>query len=152
MLIDPETEAKMALHPPIPVADQLSAPFWAGVRAGKLVLQRCADCQQLQFPPDATCESCSSTTLVFEEVSGRGTVHSYSLTVSGARHPYFQSITPYMIGHVELEEQPGLLMCSNFPGAAFEDIYVGAPVEVEFQTIAPGAIIPQFRLTGTRES
>ena len=141
----------MTLHPPIPVADQASACFWEGARAGKLLLQRCAECQQLQFPPDSTCESCSSTSLVLEEVSGRGTVHSYSLTVSGARHPYFRGITPYLIGHVELAEQPGLLMCSNFPGAAFEDIYVGAPVVVEFQTIAPQAVIPQFRLAGARE-
>ena len=109
-------------------------------------MQRCADCQRLQFPPDAVCDACNSVRLVFEEVSGRGTVHSYSQTISGARHPYFQSIAPYLIGHVELVEQDGLLMCSNFPGAQLEDLYVGAPVEVEYQEIGQHAVIPQFRL------
>src|SRR6516164_11631782 len=136
----------MSLHAPIPVADEVSAPFWEGVRAGKLLLQRCGDCQRWQYPPDGTCSSCSSANIVFEEVSGRGTVYSYSQTVSGARHPYFQNISPYLVGQVELEEQEGLLMCSNFPGATLGDLDVGAPVEVEYQQITPEAVIPQFRL------
>jgi uncharacterized OB-fold protein len=136
----------MALHPPLPVADEISKPYWAGVQDRKLLVQRCAKCERLQFPPDAVCASCSSGDLVFEEMSGRGTVFSFSETVSGARHPYFQSISPYLVGMVQLDEQEGLIFPSNFPGSKYSDLAIGAPVEVEFQEVVDGVLIPQFRL------
>jgi len=142
----------MTLHPPLPVADALSKPFWEGIKHRKLLVQRCAACRRLQFPPNASCASCSSSALSFEEVSGRGSVYSFTETVSGARHPYFQSISPYLVGLVQLEEQEGLILASNFPGSNYADLKIGAPVEVEFQEIADGAVIPQFRLRTTPQT
>jgi uncharacterized OB-fold protein len=142
----------MTLHPPLPVADDLSKPFWAGINERKLLVQRCAECQRLQFPPNSSCASCSSTKLSFEEVSGQGTVYSFTETVSGARHPYFQSISPYLVGLVQLDEQEGLIFASNFPGSEYADLKIGAPVEVEFQEIANGVVIPQFRLCAARQT
>jgi len=142
----------MTLHPPLPVADDLSKPFWEGVNEGKLLVQRCAACQRLQFPPDASCASCSSTALSFEQVSGRGAIYSFTEMVSGARHPYFQSISPYLVGLVQLDEQEGLIFASNFPGSKYADLEIGAPVEVEFQEIADGAVIPQFRLCAGKKT
>lgn len=136
----------MALHPPLPVSDDLSKPFWEGINARRLLVQRCNECRRLQFPPDSACNSCSSPHLSFEEVSGRGTVFSFTETVSGARHPYFQSISPYLVGTVQLDEQEGLVFASNFPGSKYADLKIGAPVQVEFQEIAEGVLIPQFRL------
>jgi uncharacterized OB-fold protein len=136
----------MTLHPPLPVADEISKPYWAGVQVRKLLVQRCIKCERLQFPPDAVCEACASGDLAFEEMSGRGTVFSFSETVSGARHPYFQSISPYLVGMVQLDEQEGLIFPSNFPGSEYSDLAIGAPVEVEFQEVADGVLIPQFRL------
>ena len=136
----------MTLHPPAPVANDLSAPFWEGAKAGKLLLQRCSHCLRLQFPPTAACTQCSGGDFMLEAVSGRGTVFSFTETVSGARHPYFQATSPYLVGEVELEEQEGLILTSNFPGSTYADLEVGAPVAVEFQTITDDAVIPQFRL------
>jgi hypothetical protein len=142
----------MTLHPPLPVADEVSKPFWEGVNQRKLLVQRCATCRRFQFPPDGSCASCSSAELSFEEVSGRGAVFSFTETVSGARHPYFQSISPYLVGLVQLEEQEGLIFASNFPGSKYADLEIGAPVEVEFQEIADGAVIPQFRLLAAQKT
>lgn len=141
----------MTLHPPLPVPDEISEPYWAGVQDRKILVQRCAKCERLQFPPDASCASCSSVEIAFEEMSGRGTVFSFSETVSGARHPYFQSISPYLVGMVELVEQSGLIFPSNFPGAQYADLAIGLPVEVEFQEVTDGVLIPQFRLCVTHE-
>lgn len=85
--------------------------------------------------------------LEFEQVSGRGVVYSYTRTESGARHPYFQGESPYLVGLVELAEQPGLVLLTNFPGATLERISVGAPVEVSFQPLDGGISIPQFFLS-----
>jgi hypothetical protein len=136
----------MTLHPPLPVANDVTKPFWDGVKEGRLLVQRCTECERFQFPPDVSCGSCSSTTLSFEAVSGRGTVFSFTETVSGARHPYFQSISPYLVGMVQLDEQEGLIFASNFPGSEYADLKIGAPIEVEYQELADGAVIPQFRL------
>jgi uncharacterized OB-fold protein len=136
----------MTLHPPLPVADDISKPYWAGVQDRKLLVQRCATCERLQFPPNAACASCASDDLVFEEMSGRGKVFSFSETVSGARHPYFQSISPYLVGMIQLDEQEGLIFPSNFPYSKYWDLEIGAPVEVEFQEVVDGVLIPQFKL------
>jgi len=136
----------MALHPPLPVPDALSGPYWEGLKSGKLFVQRCSKCSSYQFPPKSACQACSSTELEFVEASGRGKVFSFTETVSGARHPYFQSISPYLVGIVQLDEQDGLLFPSNFPGSHYDELAIGAPVEVEFQEIAKGTVIPQFRL------
>jgi uncharacterized OB-fold protein len=141
----------MTLHPPLPVADDISRPYWEGVRNGMLLVQRCATCKRLQFPPDSTCETCASADLSFEKMSGQGTVFSFSETVTGARHPYFQSISPYLVGMVQLDEQEGLIFPSNFPGSEYADLKIGAPVTVEFQEIADGAFIPQFRLCDAKQ-
>lgn len=142
----------MTLHPPMPVADDSSRPFWEGLKEGKLLVQRCARCGKLQFPPDGVCESCSSKILAFEEMSGKGKVFSFTETVSGARHPYFQAISPYLVGMVELDEQEGLVFASNFPGASYEQMKIGSPVEVVFQEIAQGVVIPQFSLANSQTS
>jgi uncharacterized OB-fold protein len=137
---------------PIPVPDDITAPFWtAAAREGVLKIQRCADCGAYQQPPGAACGQCASADLAFEEVSGRGTVYAYTETHSGARHPAFAAKVPYLVGLVELAEQPGLLMHTNFPGATLEMLRTGVPVTVEFERLTDEISIPQFRLTPPAE-
>jgi uncharacterized OB-fold protein len=131
---------------PIPEPDDITAPFWAATRQGVLKIQRCADCGAYQQPPGAVCGQCASAELTFEQVSGRGKVYAYTETRSGARHPAFAARTPYLVGLVELVEQPGLLMHTNFPGATLEMLRTGAGVTVEFERLTDEISIPQFRL------
>src|SRR6202040_199325 len=44
----------------IPVADALSKPFWDAVNQRRLVLQHCAACDRLQYPPQQACQVCNS--------------------------------------------------------------------------------------------
>jgi uncharacterized OB-fold protein len=135
----------MAAHPR-PAPDALSAPFWSAAAEQRLVVQRCGDCGKYQHPPLPFCFSCASVAVSFVEVSGRGTVYSYTQTTSGVRHPYWQEQIPFISGVVELEEQPGLFMMSNFPGSRLEDLRVGKPVQAEFEQLDETSWIPQFRL------
>jgi hypothetical protein len=139
----------VSAHPPLPVPDEVSKPFWDGVSNRRLLVQQCTQCHQYQFPPRDVCGQCRQAEPPFVEVSGRGTVFSFTETVSGARHPYFQSISPYLVGHVELLEQKGLIFASNFPGSTYDELAVGAPVELVFCEIAAGVLLPQFRLSNT---
>src|ERR1700736_5587985 len=59
----------------IPVPDSLSKPFWDAVNQRRLVLQHCAACDRLQYPPQKACQVCDSAAgLTWKEVEGRGHV------------------------------------------------------------------------------
>jgi len=130
---------------PVPVADELSAPFWNGARERRLVIQRCADCNYYNHPPRPFCDACLSQRLEFQAVSGRGSIYSYTVMhqrdVAGFEHE-----APFINIVVELEEQPLLLMVANLPSSERERVRVGAPVEVVFEERGEGLIIPQFRI------
>ncbi|HTT77663.1 MAG TPA: OB-fold domain-containing protein [Candidatus Binataceae bacterium] len=130
---------------PVPVADELSAPFWNGARERRLVIQRCADCNYYNHPPRPFCDACLSQRLEFQAVSGRGSIYSYTVMhqrdVAGFEHE-----APFINIVVELEEQPLLLMVANLPSSERERVRVGALVEVVFEERGEGLIIPQFRI------
>jgi uncharacterized OB-fold protein len=131
--------------PPLPVPDELTQPFWDAVGRRTLAIQRCTACRTYIHPPAALCEACRTSALEFVEVSGRGRVHSYTL-VRDQRLPVFDGRTPYVVGKVALEEQADILLTTNFPGSAFADLRCGQPARVEFEEVAPGRLIPQFRV------
>jgi uncharacterized OB-fold protein len=130
---------------PTPKRTELTAPFWDAAREHRLVIQRCTACGYYNHPPVPLCDDCSSPDLAFTEVSGKGTVYTYSLmhqkNIQG-----FEEDIPYMTALVELDEQPNLLLMTNLPGAKPDEIKIGQPVEVEFQQFTDDIVLPQFRL------
>ena len=128
---------------PVPVPGEVTKPFWDAVDGQRLVIQRCQGCKRYHHPPVELCPDCLSEDLAFEPVSGRGVVYTYTIT-HDARQPAFAEIQPYAVAVVELEEQPGLFMLSNIPGARTDEVKAGMLVEVEFEEIVPGRFIPQF--------
>jgi uncharacterized OB-fold protein len=102
-------------------------------------------CKTYFHPPIAICTECHSEDLKFEPVSGRGTIYSFTIT-HDARTPAFAARTPYAVVWIELEEQARLRLVSNMPDTPLEDLRCEAPVEVYFETIAPGVRLPEFRL------
>ncbi len=109
------------------------------------MIQRCLDCRRYYHPPQVICPRCVSSTLEFQPVSGRGTVHSYSI-MRDRRVMGFEDRVPYVTVLVELEEQPLLTMVTNLLDAAPEDVRIGLPVEVTFQKLTEEITLPQFRL------
>ena len=51
--------------------------FWEGVKAGKLMIQRCKGCGDLHHPPGPVCPKCQSFDWDAIESSGKGTVYSF---------------------------------------------------------------------------
>jgi uncharacterized protein len=87
------------------------------------------------------CRSCGSVDLGPEEVSGRGVVHSY--TVTHFPLPGFEP--PFAVVLVELEEQEGLRLVSNLADVTPDDVEIGMPVEVTFEDVAEDVTLPLFR-------
>jgi uncharacterized protein len=129
---------------PIPIADEITRPFWEAVKERRLAIQRCATCNYYNHPPRTVCDACLSQELRFEPVSGRGRIHTF--TVMHQRDvPGFESEAPFINIVVELEEQPMLLMVANLPISERERVRIGASVNVDFEDRGGGVIVPQFR-------
>lgn len=134
------------------VDDEVAAPFWAGVRDGKLLVQSCGDCGAARFPPRIFCGRCGSKRVDWRESAGRG--HIWSWVIShGPTLPAFADRVPYPVVVVELDDFPGIRMVGNLvaaPGAAIDSvpaagITIGMPVIVSFEPIAEGVALPMWR-------
>lgn len=114
--------------------------FWDGVKAHKLLIQRCTGCQALRHPPRPMCPRCNSLSWDTIESSGRGRVYSFVMP----RHPPFPWMEqPYIVVLVELEE--GTRLVSNLCGIAPDDVTMGMAVEAFYADFDDGLVLPQFR-------
>jgi len=129
---------------PVPIADDISRPFWDAAKEHRLVVQRCTECGYYNHPPRPACDRCSSQRLAFAPVSGRCVIYTFTVmhqpNVAG-----FESEVPYVNIVVELEEQPLLFMVSNLPHAELKKIRIGGRAEVWFEERGPGLAVAQFR-------
>jgi len=126
---------------PLPLPDPETAFFWEATAQRKLEILRCQKCKTWVHYPKPACWNCSSMDLKPEEVSGRGTVYSYTVT-----HQDVPGYTaPFAVVIVELEEQAGLRMVSNVVDVPPDDVRIGMPVEVTFQPVAEDVWLPLFK-------
>jgi uncharacterized OB-fold protein len=125
---------------PRPGITRDNAFFWEGVRAGQLLIQRCARCQRLRHPPGPMCPACRSLEWDTVAASGRGEVYSFVLH-------YHPPIPPFERGHpvavIQLEE--GTRLVSDLVGIEPQAVRIGIPVQVEFNRVDDELILPQFR-------
>lgn len=128
---------------PRPAPDDLTAFFWEGCNAGKLLIQRCLSCGTYIHQPRPVCSTCLSTDLAPAQVSGDGTVYSFTVAHQ-AFHPWFSDKLPYVLATIELVEQPNLRLVSNVVDCAPDEVEVDMPVSVVFREIEPGFVAPQF--------
>lgn len=114
--------------------------FWEGVDAGKLLIQRCKQCETLRHPPGPMCPHCQSLEWDTVQSSGRGVVYSY-VVMHHPPIPPFDYPNPVVL--VELEE--GTRLISQLEGVKPADIQIGMPVEVIFENVEEGLTLPLFR-------
>ena len=130
----------------IPVPDDLSRPFWDGVNERRLLLQHCAACAKLQYPPQPACQVCGSADgLEWQEVAGRGHIATYIVIEDGRLNRRMPD-QPYNLALVTLDADPTVNFYSNLPGLPAYQVPVGAAVEVMFEEVAPGQLIHEWRV------
>ncbi len=128
-------------HLPTPRVSPDSAPFWAACKGGQLELPVCATCKKAHLPPGPVCPFCFSDTIEWKPASGRGEIASwveYHMAFSNR----FSDQVPYLVVLVELDEGPRLV--SSIRDTASKDMRVGMRVEVGFEELKPGLIVPTF--------
>ncbi len=81
------------------------APLTDAAREGRLVLQSCADCGALQYPPREICHACLGPVLAWGEVSGAGAVLA-ATTLHASNEPWFAARLPWHIAKIRLDAGP----------------------------------------------
>jgi uncharacterized OB-fold protein len=115
--------------------------FWTSGADGKLRFLRCTACRNFIHPPAPVCDKCLSMELEVAPVSGRATLAA--VTVNHQMWmPNFEP--PYVIGIVEIEEQPSVRLTTNIVECKEEDLRIGMPLQVEFQEYED-VFLPVFR-------
>jgi uncharacterized OB-fold protein len=129
---------------PRPRPTEVTRPFWEATAQGRFLIQRCDACKTAQFYPKVSCTTCGSQQLSWEDASGRGTVFTFSIA-RRPTHPAFNEAGEYVVAIVELAEGPHVT--TNIVGCDPEEVEVGLPVEVVFDTVGEdGIAVPVFRL------
>lgn len=124
-----------------PQSNELTAPFWAAAQDRRLMIQQCEACSYFNHPPQNDCARCGSTELTFNQVSGAGSVYTYT-TNWQANSTLFD--VPYTNIVVELDEQSKLLLVSYLGGERPDWVKLGQRVVVDFESTASNMTLPQF--------
>jgi len=131
-----------AAEVPLPEASIETQPFWAAVQERRLTMPRCEACGTVTFPPTVACPQCSGRAFAWTELSGRGTVYSFTV-YHRVYHPAFKDKVPYVVAVIALEEGPRII--SNVVGIAVDDVRCEMPVTVLYEEARDGYLIPKFR-------
>lgn len=124
------------LPPGLPVPtferDELSKPYWEGLKSGKLMIQRCAGCGAWQWGPEWICHSCHCFDLTWEEIKAEGRIYSWE-RVWHPVHPALKTAVPYLVVLVELAQTSSVRLIGNLLGDPLQEVRIGSHVVGEFE-------------------
>jgi hypothetical protein len=126
---------------PIPVPSPETKPFWDAAKRHELRLPRCRACGALHYYPRGACPVCLSGDLAWERVSGRGTLHTFTVVHRGQKG--FPVPTPYVLAMVALDEGPRMM--TTLVDVDSAAVRIGMPVEVVFRDVSDAIALPLFR-------
>ncbi|KAA0120616.1 Zn-ribbon domain-containing OB-fold protein [Mycolicibacterium sp. P9-22] len=118
--------------------------FWRAAASGKLMITRCTLCAELVWIPRSFCPLHMTAGTEWVEVSGLGTVYSYTVVHRG-EGPY-AGIQPFVLAYVELAEGPRIM--TNLVGVTSGELAIGTTVQVVFDVVSEHKAIPRFRPGG----
>jgi uncharacterized OB-fold protein len=132
-----------------------SREFYDAAKKHELRIQQCAACGRFRFPPQPMCPECHSLDSRWTQVSGRGTVHTFTVVhhFEPRSVPMFSwpaDQYPIVVVIVELPDAGGVHLVSNIVDCEPQDLGVGMEVEVVFDDVTDEITLPKFRPLRTR--
>jgi uncharacterized protein len=127
---------------PAPYISPEMTDFWAATAEGRLTLPKCNDCNEYVWYPRPFCPACGSTDVAWTDVSGKGSVYTFTV-VHRSGVPGYREYGPYVIAYVQLEEGPKVM--TNIVGIDPEKVTVGLPVSVVFNDTGKGNALFRFQ-------
>ncbi|WKK21279.1 Zn-ribbon domain-containing OB-fold protein [Streptomyces olivoreticuli] len=91
----------------VPEVDAFTQPYWDAAARGRLLIRRCRarGCGKAHHYPREICPRCWSEDVVWEEATGRATLHTWSVVHVNDLPPFGERL-PYVAAVVDLEEGP----------------------------------------------
>jgi len=103
--------------------------FYKYVEEGKLMAAKCNKCGTIHLPPRPACTNCFSKDLKWTEIQPRGQLLTY--TVIHVAPKQFETLTPYPVGILKLENGPQLL--GMIQHTTPDKLKIGMTVTVEYE-------------------
>ncbi|MBM4405389.1 MAG: hypothetical protein FJ039_04285 [Chloroflexi bacterium] len=123
-------------------ADMHTKPFWDYCKQSELRFQRCASCGKFRHPPSYGCRHCGSNKTEWVKSKGLGTIFTFTLPYHAVL-PEVAEYVPYNVIVVEFPDAPGVRLISNLIETPLEEIKIGMPVQVVWET-ANETVLPRF--------
>ena len=145
--------------------DSANREYFAHCARHDFHLQRCLDCDLVEYPPRTACMWCGGSQLEWTPVEGKGTVYSYS-EVHHAIQPALRDHIPYLILMVQLDtqlgrpgEHDGVRVAGNLVTADGElaspelvaEVGIGSRMRMIFTDAGEGIALPMWTLDETVE-
>jgi uncharacterized OB-fold protein len=131
-----ERPAKPRPHP-----TPTSAPYWDGLAAGEVRVQRCDACGTWVHYPRHRCPSCLSDRLSWHTIDSDGSVYTFTVA-RRPTHPAFADEVPQIIAVIEL--QHGVRMTTTLVGVEPDAVRIGLPVKALFDPGEDGVTVLRF--------
>ena len=122
----------MSNNKPMPVATEISAPFWEGLKAERVLIQQCNACSHWVFYPRRHCPACLAHDLSWREVSGGATLYSFTVTRIPTL-PDFADEMPQILAVIELDQ--GVRINSNLVGLDEYEVNIGMRLQPVFAEV-----------------
>ncbi|MCK9518844.1 MAG: Zn-ribbon domain-containing OB-fold protein [Dehalococcoidia bacterium] len=127
---------------PLPEPTTASKPYWDAAREHRLLIQRSKKTGEYVFYPRIVSPFGIDDELEWVEVSGRGTVYTYTVA-HRPTGPQWANDGPYVIAIIALEEGPR--MTANVVECDPKDVHIGMPVVATYDDVTPEVTLVQFR-------
>jgi uncharacterized OB-fold protein len=118
-----------------------SRPFWEATREKKLLVQYCPKSGKYQFFPRPVSLFTGRRHLEWREVSGRGTIYTYTIANLGLGP--FRGHEPYVVAIVDLEE--GCRIMANVVHCTAEQLAIGLAVVPFWAPLPDGTHLLMFQ-------
>jgi len=133
----------MEANKPRPTIDPDSELYWETAKLNKLMIQYSKDTKEYFLYSKQLTNTQDSTNIEWKEVSGKGTIYSYTVIHTPAG-PAFTDDVPYIVASITLDE--GARIITNIKINNEEKISIGDKVKVFFDKQEDGFTIPKFIL------
>ncbi|MBW0101861.1 Zn-ribbon domain-containing OB-fold protein [Pseudonocardia sp. KRD291] len=118
-----------------PFEGRVDSPYWDGLGAGELRIQRCQRCERWSWPADWRCPACGGYEFRWERVEPVGRVYSWIRS----HLPFvaaYADLVPYVNVLVELPQAGNARIMGLLTGDE-DGIRIGAPLTGEFRPASP---------------
>ncbi len=122
---------------PLPLPNPTTRPFFDALRERRFRMQRCPR-DGFFFYPRSRCPKCLGDDWSWQDASGRGVVHSF--TVDRVGHvPALAKLAPYALALVELAEGPRCV--ARLVDCDPDAVRIGMRVETAYEDVEGGTLL-----------